>query len=419
MIKRKVLPALEKHLDSDQMTIITGPRQVGKTFLMKLMREKLQAEGKKTIWLSLDNDEDVTKFASQAALLSYIELQAGKERASVFIDEIQRKENAGLFLKGIFDMGMLYKFIISGSGSLELKAKIPESMAGRKQMFVLDPITFEEFVNFKTNCRFENRLNDFFTIEREKGERLLAEYMVFGGYPRVVLAETASLKQAEMQEIYRSFIDKDISGLLHLEKTESLTHLLKIIASQIGSLVNMAELSSTIGLDEKTIKHYLWYLEQTFVLKKVTPYCRNIRKEIIKAPVYYFYDLGLRNFSLGLFGLAEIPAALSGHLFENVVFNVLKSKVGLTPTRIHFWRTRDQAEVDFVLETGLEVVPIEAKHTRMQRPEITRSFRNFLQKYAPKKGYIIHLGEKFATGVGSTKVYTLSFFDLITKEHIT
>ncbi|MDP2633078.1 MAG: ATP-binding protein [Candidatus Curtissbacteria bacterium] len=416
MIKRKILSSLEEHLSSDQMTIITGPRQVGKTYLMRFMREKLEKTGAKTIWLNLDNDEDATRFTSQADLISYIELQVGKARAFVFIDEIQRKENAGLFLKGIFDMKTPYKFIISGSGSLELKAKIPESMAGRKQMFVVDPISFEEFVNFKTNYQYEDRLRDFFALEKGRGERLLSEYMVFGGYPRVVLAETASLKQGEMQEIYRSYIDKDISGLLHLEKTESLTNLLKIIASQIGSLVNMTELASTVGIDEKTIKHYLWYLEQTFVLKKVTPYYRNTRKEIAKAPIYYFIDVGLRNWLLGLFGLAQIPIPLSGHLFENVIFNMLRPQFNLTPIQIHFWRTRDLAEVDFVLEVGLEVVPIEVKHTKMQKMEITRSFRSFLLKYKPKKGYIVHLGERFETEVDDIKVAILPFSDLITNK---
>lgn len=414
MIKRKILSRLEKHLSSDQMTVITGPRQVGKTYLMNLLREKLEKEGKKTIWLNLDNNEDFAKFASQATLLTYIEIKVGKEKAFVFIDEIQRKENAGLFLKGIFDMSTPYKFIISGSGSLELKAKIPESMAGRKQLFVVNPISFEEFVNFKTNYQYQDKLKDFFSIEKELLERLFTEYMVFGGYPRVVLAETASSKQGQMQEIYKSYIDRDIRDILHLEKTESLTNLLKIIASQIGGLVNMTELSSTVGIDEKTIKNYLWYLEQTFVIKKVTPYYRNIRKEITKAPVYYFLDVGFRNWLLGLFGLAQIPASVSGHLFENIVFNMLKEQVKTTPTEIHFWRTRDGAEVDFVLETGLDVIPVEVKHNGLKKPEITRSFKNFLLKYKPKKGYIVHTGQRFETKIGDTNVYTLPFSDLVT-----
>ncbi|MBI2335030.1 ATP-binding protein [Candidatus Daviesbacteria bacterium] len=416
MIKRKILALLVRHLFSDQMTIITGPRQVGKTYLMQILQEMLANESKKTIWLNLDNEEDALKVASQAALLSYINLVAGREKAFVFIDEIQRKENAGLFLKGIFDMRLPHKFIISGSGSLELKAKIPESMAGRKQLFIIEPISFEEFVNYKTNYHYEDKLNDFFIVEKAKTEHLLSEYMVFGGYPRVVLSDSVSLKQSEMQEIYQSYIDRDLRDLLRLEKTEALGNLLKIIASQIGSLINLTELSSTVDLDEKTVKHYLWYLEQTFILKKVTPYYRNTRKEITKAPIYYFYDIGLRNWLLGLFGLPRIPSPLSGHLFENFVFNMLRMQLESALTQIHFWRTRDQAEVDFVLEKGLEITPIEIKYSKMKKIELTRSFRNFAAKYKPGKGYVVHLGRNFKTLIDKTKIYILPFFELIDKK---
>ncbi len=419
MIKRTIVERLEGHLTSDQMTILIGPRQVGKTYLMQILKEKLDSEGKKTLWLNLDSEKDAARFISQAALLSYIELMVGKEKAYVFIDEIQRKENAGLFLKGIFDMRTPYKFIVSGSGSLELRAGIPESMAGRKQLFMIEPISFEEFINFKTDYKFEDRLNDFFTIESDKAQRILLEYMVFGGYPRVVLAQTAALKQQEMEEIYRSYINRDIQNLLHLEKSEALTNLLKIIASQIGSLVNFTELSSTVGIDTKTIKHYLWYLEQTFILEKITPFHRNTRKEISKAPIYYFLDVGLRNWLLGLFGLPEIPTLLSGHIFENIIFNMLRSQLKFSPTQIHFWRTRDQAEVDFVLETGLDVIPVEAKYTKIKKTEIPRSFRSFIGKYTPKIGYIIHLGKESKTEVNSTEILILPFYNLVGQKIVT
>ena len=410
MIKRTILHRIEEHLPSDQMTILTGPRQVGKTYLMRLIHDRLKNESKKTIWLNLDVKEDATRVVSQEILLAYIQLQVGKEKAYVFIDEIQRIEDAGLFLKGLYDMHTPYKFIISGSGSLELKAKITESMAGRKRLFAIDPISFEEFVSFKTDYAYEDRLQNLFTIEKGRIERFLAEYLVFGGYPRIILAETAQEKQSEMQEIYASYIDKDILDLLHLEKSEAFTNLLKIIASQIGSSVTMTDLASTVGIDEKTIKHYLWYLEQTFIVKKVTPFFRNTRSEITKSPVYYFIDNGLRNWLLGLFGLPEIPSTMSGHLFENLIYNNLRFSTQLTATQIHFWRTRDQAEVDFVLVSGLNAMPIEVKHTKLTKSELSRSFRSFLTKYKPKRAYYVHLGEYFEDTFEDTKIYYLPFY---------
>lgn len=177
------------------MTIIIGPRQVGKTYLMRLMHDKLVGEGKKTVWLNLDIEEDASRLNSQAVLISYLKLQVGEEKAYVFIDEIQRKDNADLFLKGIYDMNLPYKFIISGSGSLELKSNIAESMAGRKQMFSVDTLNFTEFVNFKTNYQYEDRLQEFFALEEGKTQRFMEEYMVFGGYPRVILADTIDRKR--------------------------------------------------------------------------------------------------------------------------------------------------------------------------------------------------------------------------------
>jgi len=419
MIKRKIFSKLVEHLTSDQMTILIGPRQVGKTYLMNELKKKLDSDDQKTIWLNLDIEEDKKRLASQADLLSYIELQLGRNRAVVFIDEIQRIKDAGLFLKGIFDMQTLYKFIISGSGSLELKAKIVESMAGRKQLFTIDPVSFEEFVNFKTNYQYEDRLHDFFKLEEGKTARLLSEYMVFGGYPRIVLSETASVKQAQMQEIYRSYIDRDIHELLQLEKIEAFTNLLKIIASQIGNLVNVDELASTVGIDKKTIKKYLYYLEKTFIITKVTPYFRNTRSEITKSPIYYFIDIGLRNWLLGLFGLPEIPSPLSGYLFENVVFNTLRSQIEFLPIQIHFWRTKDKAEVDFILEKGLEVIPVEAKHTRLSKIEITRSFRSFLSKYRPTKGYLVHIGNRDERKeVENTDIELLPYFKLLFQDNL-
>lgn len=254
-------------------------------------------------------------------------------------------------------MRLSYKFIILGLGSLELKSKIKESMAGRKRIFIVSPLSFVEFVNFKTDYQYEDRLQDFFIIEEGKTQSLLEEYISYGGYPKVVLVDTVDKKKSVMDEIYTSYIERDIKDLLGVEKSDEFTNLVKIIASQIGGLVKTGELASTVGIVDKTIKRYLWYLEQTFIIKKITPYHRSVRVEISKAPMYYFCDTGLRNFMLGLFGLTSIPPALSGHLFENFVFNILKQQL-TAPANIHFWRTRDHAEVDFVLQEGLEIIPL-------------------------------------------------------------
>lgn len=412
MIKRTIFSFIEKHLMEPEMTVLIGPRQVGKTYLMRLLQKQLEKKGAKTIFLNLDIDDHKPFFTSQSALINYIRLQVGDAKAYVFIDEIQRKEDAGLYLKGIYDQNLPYKFVVSGSGSLDLKAKIKESMAGRKQLFFIEQISFREFVNFKTNYQYEDRLQQFFSIEKARTQSLLSEYMNFGGYPRIIIAETLNKKKNEMDEIYRSYIERDITCLLRVEKPDAFTNLLKIMASQIGSLVNITELSSTIGIADKTIQRYLWYLEETFILKKVTPYYRNVRSEITKAPIYYFYDTGLRNYLLGLFGLPQIPNQMSGHLFENIIFNILHHTQLNVSSNIHFWRTRDNAEVDFVLESGTEILPIEAKYKIMEKLEITRSYKSFLARYKPKTGYIAHLGESSQKKVNNTIVRLIPYYNI-------
>src|SRR3989344_4356333 len=413
MIKRTMLKDIEAHLKEPEMTFLIGPRQAGKTYLMRVLEEKLKTEGEKTLFLSLDIDDDKPFFESQTNLIDYIRLQVGNAKAYKFIDEIQRKENAGLFLKGIYDRKVPYKFIVSGSGSLDLKAKIKESMAGRKRLFKVLPISFEEFVNFKTGYKYEDRLLEFFSMETIKTQSLLQDYMTFGGYPRVILAEVSEKKKSEMDEIFTSYIERDITDLLIVEKPDAFRNLLKIMSSQIGNLVNVAELSSTIGISERTVSNYLWYLEETFILKKVTPYYRNVRSEITKAPIYYFCDVGLRNYLLGFFGLPSIPSALAGHLFENVVFNTIRKRDGHIQSSTHFWRTRDNAEEDFVIETGLDVVPLEVKYKIMEKAEVTRSYRSFLARYKPKIGYIACIEKKAEvpekTIIDNTTVFFLSF----------
>jgi predicted AAA+ superfamily ATPase len=135
LIKRRIFEDLKAHLSQKEITLITGPRQAGKTTLMMLLKEHVEAGEKSTLAFNLDIESDRRAFESQESLLRKIQLELGASGGFVFIDEIQRKENAGLFLKGLYDMNLPYKFIVSGSGSLELKEKIHESLAGRKRIF--------------------------------------------------------------------------------------------------------------------------------------------------------------------------------------------------------------------------------------------------------------------------------------------
>ncbi len=409
MIERALIKSLKAHLPKKEITFIIGPRQAGKTTVMLLLKNYLDKKGERTLFLNLDIEQDKEFFTSQVKLLRKIELELGKNPGFVFIDEIQRKEDAGLFLKGIYDMNLPYKFIVSGSGSVELKEKVHESLVGRKRIFELSTLTFEEFVNFKTSYRYKDRLLDFFTVEETQTFSLLDEYLNFGGYPRIVLEEEQNEKFELINEIYQSYIERDISYLLKIHKPESFSNLVKVIASQIGNLTNLSELSSTLGISLKTLKDYLWYLEKTFILQRVPPFFRNIRKEITKSPVFYFYDLGMRNFALGSFGNLRDTS----FVFENFIFLLLKEKTRRSPAKICFWRTKNGAEIDFVIDTGRYPIPIEVKYKRLSKPEVTRSLRSFIQRYKPEKALVVNLALDTSISLNHTRIDIIPFYRIL------
>ncbi|MBI5230288.1 MAG: ATP-binding protein [Candidatus Magasanikbacteria bacterium] len=389
MIKRALFEDLKQHLTQKEMSLIVGPRQAGKTTLMRSLQTYLQEKGEPTLFLNLDIEHDRQFFASQDALVKKISLEFGTRFGYVFLDEIQRKENAGLFLKGLYDMNLSCKFIVSGSGSVELKEKIHESLSGRKRLFEMTTVTFLEFTHFKTQYRYEGHSKDFFEIDKMAGRQLLDEYLAFGGYPRVILSETFVEKQKIIDEIYQSYVEKDIATLLGVKKTDDFTRLVKLLAHQIGNFVSISELSATLGISSKTVQQYLWYLEKTCIVQKVTPYFTNPRKEITKSPLFYFKDLGLRNFSAGEFGSPREGSL--GFLFENLVHTILNEQLRFTGAKIHFWRSKDGAEVDFIVANGDRIIPIEVKYKSLKKPEITRSLRSFIGKYRPADVWLVNL----------------------------
>lgn len=390
MIKRKLFADLVDHLPQKEMSLIIGPRQAGKTTLMEMLKEHLDNRGERTLFLNLDIEWDRPHFESQAALLKKIELELGRQRGYVFIDEIQRKDDAGLFLKGLFDLKLPYKFIISGSGSLELKQKIHESLVGRKRLFELSTVTLGEFINHRTDYRYEENLADFLAIETDRAQQLLSEYMQFGGYPRIVMVAEQREKLRLIDEIYRSILEKDIAYLLKLDKPDVFSALIKMLAGQVGQLMNYTELASTLNVSFATVKNYLWYAQKIFLVELIAPYARNVRKEISKSPVPYFWDLGLRNYSLGLFGHLESPFE-KGFVFENLVFLLLRQKLRFKAAKLNYWRTKDKAEVDFVIEAGKRLIPVEVKYKHLKRDKVPASLRSFIAKYTPEKAYIINL----------------------------
>lgn len=411
MIRRTIYPFLKEHLEKPEITLITGPRQSGKTTLLeKLMTESEVKDN--FLYLNLDREDDFNKLKTQATLTNYLKLNLGSStKKYVFIDEIQRKGDAGLFLKGIYDSRLPYKFIISGSGSIELKERISESLAGRKRVFKLSTVSFGEFVDYKTSYKYTDALKNYLDSEFFD-QNLLEEYLWFGGYPRVVTSETKVEKIKEMEEIYESYLNKDLKDLLNIKRPDLIADLLTKLATQVGLLVNFSDIKNDVKIDFSTLKTYLYYLEKTFILSKLTPFYKNPATEITKSPIFLFEDLGLRNYSLNRLAYQN-KAIVGGMLFENFVYLLLKNNSFLTYPKINFWRTINRAEVDFVVRRGADLIPVEVKFKDLKNTNVTRSLSSFIDKYQPSKAVVVNLSLNETRVLGKTKIQFISYLNLV------
>lgn len=404
MIARKIKKKIVDSLKLKEITILIGARQIGKTTILKEIIKELG----NTLYFNLDIEQDNKYFNSQQEFLNKIQLEVGSKKAYIFIDEIQRKEDAGLFLKGLYDMDLPHKFIATGSGSIELKEKIGEALTGRKYLIEMSSVNFDEFVDYKTKYKYTKRLVAFYSVEKLKTKLLLDEYLRFGGYPAVVTADTILRKKEIMNEIFVSYITKDISYLLGVKYPDKFVKLIQLLAVQTGGILNYSKLSQDVGIRQETLKTYLWYAQQTFIISIVKPFFTNAKKEITKSPNIYFNDIGMCNFSRSNFN----SDAVDGMMFQNFIYLKLKTKYEKGLSKINYWRTKDKAEVDFIIHTQEGIVPVEVKYSELKKAAITRSFRSFINKYAPKKAFVINVSLEESISINDTEVVFLPYWKL-------
>mgnify|MGYP001567118007 FL=1 len=307
-------------------------------------------------------------------------------RIVVFIDEIQYLKNPTNFLKYLYDEhGGKIKLIVTGSSAFYLDKKFRDSLAGRKIIFPVNTLSFREFLLFKKEKDlYQKDFNVLGLAEKNKLSAYYYEYLLYGGYPRVVLSELNE-KENILRELAYSYIKKDIYEA-GVRQDEIFYKLFKILAGQVGCLVNSSELSNTLDISKTAVDNYLLVMQKSFHIFLVKPFHQNIRKEISKMPKIYFNDLGLRNFFTGDFrGLAARND--QGQLLENAVFRQLRERYELE--KIKFWRTTDQKEIDFVVG---DQEALEVKHN-VKNLKI-KNWEYFLKIYPSFKLSIISLDAK-------------------------
>ncbi|MEK9165917.1 MAG: ATP-binding protein [Patescibacteria group bacterium] len=418
LIKRDLMPKIIDHLPEKEMTVIIGPRQAGKTTLLEQIQDYLINQQKidagQLFYFNLDIARHFSLFDKQENIINFIkDRRQNNQTMYLLIDEVQRIKNEGIFLKGIYDLKLGVKFILTGSSSLEIKSKIQEALTGRKKIFKLLPLKFSEFASYlkPTTWQIICKTKTISEYDFVDWETLINDFAVFGGYPRVVSEQNINKKIELLEELYNSYLEKDIVNLLRVKNTISFNKLVSLLAAQTSRLLNVNELAQNTAVEIKTINHYLSILENTFIIKLIRPFFTNAKKELIKMPKIYFFDNGLRNFALSRFEPLNQKAD-KGEVFENLAASELL-KIIKPPHALYYWRSLQKAEVDFVVRKGNgELIPVEVKAEKMTKPAISRSYRSFLASYSPQKGLLVNYYLRAQQKIGQTNLEIITIADL-------
>jgi len=387
MKRSEVLLILKEHLTKPQHSILIGPRQVGKTTVVKQLAGILEEQGAHHYFLTFE-DPAVLEAINQHPenIFNYTSLPSAMppgEKLYLIIDEVQYAKNPSNFLKLLYDKYRdQVKVIATGSSAFYIDKSFKDSLAGRKKVFELFPLSFDEFLHFKQ----ENILVDeWYEMRRRQNYQgpnrlkinlLFDEYMVYGGYPEVVLAETEKEKQEVLKELVNSYMKKDALEAGVREELKFF-QLARLLADQAGNMVNNNELGNTLQMTGPTVDNYIYIMQKSFIVNLLSPFYGNLRKELTKMNKVYFSDNGLRNALTNNFSKFN-DRRDKGELLENYVYNRLRKLY--EADNLHYWRTADGNEVDFIVEQGIKVgLAYELKYNDIQyKPN---KYNKFIEGY--------------------------------------
>ncbi len=404
---------IQNSISKMSITVLLGARQIGKSSILKSIKVK----GAK-IYLDGQLDETNNLFQKQANIIEFLKIKLNPNlNGLLIIDEFQMINKVSSTLKALVDTYPDLKVLCSGSSSLDIIQKVEESLAGRVRIIDCYSLSFSESILFKYSEALFTEYKRYYlktddNIITKEIKLLQNQHLVYGGMPRTWLEKNPAEKIQILNDIYITYLMRDVKSYVKNSDSVGFNKLIRMLALQIGNLVNVNELSNNSGLTYTKCQDYLYLLEQMYIIKLVEPYnSGNMRKVIKKMKKVYFLDLGIRNMVIQNFNPLDLRAD-NGALFENFVFlELLKSKSSYT--KIYFYRTRDGAEVDFILNDMINLTSIEVKYKNIKKPLYLKTLDNFNIKENVKYSYVINQNytnfdneKKYITAYLMEKIFT-------------
>jgi uncharacterized protein len=364
-IPRYLAQTLASNVDYRKAIILLGPRQVGKTTLIKSLALSLDPA-----YLYINGDDPPVQTQLANASLAFLNAYLGNAKVIV-IDEAQRIQNIGITLKLIIDNIPGRQLLVTGSSALELSDKMNEPLTGRKWEYPLFPISWKELCDYETMAKSLLRLQSL---------------LVLGMYPEVLTQQGKEVER--LNNLATSYLYKDLLNFQGIRKPELLAKILQALAWQIGSEVNFVEVGRTVQADKNTVNHYINLLEKAFIIYRLRPFNRNLRTEISSSRKIYFYDNGIRNAIIGNY-TPIVSRNDVGGLWENFLISERMKLLRYNGFYGHtyFWRTTNQQEIDYIEEIDGKLYAYEFKWNPSAKSKFSKSF---VEEYKPVETKTIH-----------------------------
>lgn len=341
-IERDLKAVLDSKIGKGKVLLLIGPRQVGKTTLLKNMLESVSTEKKVQFWNC--DESDVRQFLSEANSAKLKSFVGNSD--FIVIDEAQRVKDIGLTIKLIHDSFPNVQLAVTGSSSLDLSNSINEPLTGRKFEYNLFPFSTNELVNHTSML---------------EEMRLLKNRLVYGFYPDVV--NNPGEEKEILTNIVNSYLYKDVFEFQDIRKSSVIEKLVQALALQVGSEVSFNELGNLLGIDTVTVQRYVDLLEKAYVIFHIRSFSRNVRNELKKSIKIYFYDNGVRNSVISNFSPVELRSDI-GALWENFLISerIKNNAYHNKHAKYYFWRTTQKQEIDFIEEVDQNLFAYEFKY---------------------------------------------------------